>query len=80
MDIDDDVVKRTVHCENEMKCIKNDQVYCNAECFNPDGEHKNSATLECLHDTDCIYKLNTVSDYFFCGCPVRRHIYKKYGK
>ena len=76
MKIPDAVIKNTKKCKKLFGCIENDtHVLCKVEHCVDNKVH----FIKCLHNDICDYKISFGKSYF-CSCPVRKEIYKKYNK
>ena len=73
-EISDEIKKLATKCENSIACtIQEKKELCKVEsCV--DNE---VFFVKCLHEPFCPYK-QTFGYSFFCTCPVRQEIFKKY--
>ena len=75
MEIDKEILKKTIKCENDFICLKNDNhVYCKTE----EVVLKGVTFVKCLSENYCIYKSSHDHSYL-CICPTRLKIFRKYG-
>ncbi len=74
--IPDEVLKNTKKCNKSFNCIENDNhVLCKVEhCVD-----NKVYFIKCLHQDNCYYKRSFGNSYF-CSCPVRKEIFRKYKK
>jgi hypothetical protein len=74
--IPDEVLKNAIKCNKLLSCIENDKhVLCQVKHCVDNKVH----FIKCLHNNECDYKMSFGSSYY-CSCPVRKEIYKKYKK
>lgn len=73
--VEEKTVNETLHCEKNFACLKNDKhVCCKVEnCINNEVHF-----IDCAVNFNCSYKMSFGHSYF-CTCPVRKEIHKKYG-
>ena len=74
--ISDETIKNTKECNKTFGCLRDEKhVLCRVErCVNEEVYF-----IKCLHNDKCDYKIAFGNSYF-CSCPVRKEIYKKYRK
>jgi hypothetical protein len=75
LEIDDDVVKKTMVCHNKFACLSGQPPCCTIERYVGEGVFfiKDSSC-------DCLYKIPFGFSNGLCACPVRREIFRRYGK
>ncbi len=74
--IPDEVLENTRNCNKLYACIENDKhVLCQVKhCVDNEVYF-----IKCAHTDKCDYQIPFGTSYF-CSCPVRKEIYKKYRK
>lgn len=75
--IDKDVIAQASKCRTSLACL-NDKGYkvCKVDrAVNGGG----IIFVECQETRNCDYKNSYGYSLYFCNCPVRKEIYKKYG-
>jgi len=75
-EVDEAVIKATTRCEKDFACLEcEEKVYCPVEACLMHRVH----FVKCLHDKPCAYKVR-VDRSPVCTCPVRKEIFRRYGK
>ena len=69
--ISDEAKRSTEKCHTDFACLKGTPLHCKVEQF------LGAELLVCAKKDDCPYKLS-YGDGYFCTCPVRKDIYKRY--
>jgi hypothetical protein len=75
MEILKEILDKTVHCDKDFDCIKNNNICCNVESCVSNEVH----FVECREKNSCSYKM-TFGHSYICNCPTRKEIYRKYGR
>lgn len=77
IEVNPDVINKTTHCDHDFLCLSDEWTQC--------GVIKNliGGKLLCVHfdwgkQRDCSYMVLFGGDYY-CTCPTRIEIYKRYG-
>jgi hypothetical protein len=75
--ISEEIKNRTKECSYDLECINNDDWNTCAIDSSLDGILiiKNKCNKK-----DCAYSVLLGYSYYFCKCPVRHNIYKRYKK
>ena len=75
MDIDKEILKKTIKCEKNFGCLTNDKhIYCKVENSVANEVH----FVKCLDNNYCTYKMSFGQSYI-CNCLTRKEIFNKYG-
>lgn len=76
MNIDDSIIKKTNCCSKKHQCIKNPEYLNRIEVEKCVGE--DILFMKC-NGNKCSYSIR-FGESITCICPVRKQIYKEYGK
>ena len=72
MEIEKEILDKTVHCTKDFDCLRNNNICCKVEnCVD-----KKVHFVECS-EIFCNYKMKFGRSYI-CTCPTRKEIYNKY--
>jgi len=75
MEIEKEILDKTVHCTKDFDCLKNNNIHCKVEnCVNNEVYF-----VECCEKNPCNYRVNFGNSHI-CTCPTRKEIYNKYGR
>jgi hypothetical protein len=75
VEISEDILKQAGACKKDFSCLTGDrEKFCEIEECLPDTIY----FLKCLNEETCSYAIPYGSSYY-CMCPVRRELYKRYG-
>ena len=75
MEIEKEILDKTVHCKKDFDCIKNNNICCKVEsCID-----KKVHFVRCSEENACNYRISFGHSYI-CTCPTRIEIYNKYGR
>lgn len=75
LEVDDEVVKKTVVCHNNFACLSGQLPCCSIK------KHVGIGVFFIKDPScSCLYKSSFGFSNSFCGCPVRREIFRLYGK
>ena len=78
-EIDESIAKRAFLCPRDQVCLTGKGgLYCRVEVLMR-GTDEEVPLVDCLKEVKCPY-LKSFGSTFICGCPVRREIFKRYGK
>jgi hypothetical protein len=72
--IDKEIVEQANLCRNELQCMSGDKVFL-CKVATPLGS--DIVEIKSKHVRSCSYCL-TVGSSYYCHCPVRNEIYRKY--
>ena len=75
IEINEDILKDTTECINNFSCLRGEKE-CLCEVRGYAGY--NSVLINPKPNKDCSY-LNPFGSSFFCFCPTRSEIYRRYG-
>ena len=77
MEIEKEILDKTVHCKKDFDCIKNNNICCTVtRCVD-----KEVHFVECSQENNsCEYRMTFGFATYICTCPTRKEIYKKYGR
>jgi len=75
MEIDEKIIKETIHCKRNHECTK-----AANECFKINGKLERlldgKIHIVSCNEIICHYKLN-FGKYVICNCPTRKELYRK---
>jgi hypothetical protein len=75
LEIDEEVIKKTVLCRKNFSCLDGSPPCCSVERYLGDK-------IFFIKDSncDCLYKIPFGFSNCLCACPVRREIFRLYNK
>jgi hypothetical protein len=75
LEVSEETIKKTVVCHNKFACLNGQPPCCSVERYLGDKVFfiKDSSC-------NCLYKINFGFSSAICACPVRREIFRLYGK
>ena len=75
IEINEDILKNTTKCKNNFSCLNGEKEFL---CEVRSSAGYNSLIINPKSNRDCAY-LNPFGSSFFCFCPTRSEIYRRYG-
>ena len=76
MEIEKEILDKTLHCNKDFDCIKNNNICCTVIR----SVDKEVLFVECGDKNSCNYRMTFGHSNYICTCPTRKEIFKKYGR